>query len=268
MKRGAIAGLLIGQILGTILIFMYVLGTSLNRGYFHYDFSDNLQHFISMYLSGISVPMCIICFGGLGMFLGFFLIWFPKGLKPWKAVLIGVLMPFIPTSWLLFPLLNNLQFVESLQVLSIFFFIYGLSGFLGWLLNKSVLEYLRQKTVFPSGINREVVLQIWEARKKWQVSRFDLDRELLGRGYPEIEIEMVWQVIQDEQVFEDEDGDLVVKTRQISSKFGGWRQIALSLFVIHLAGILLTPLFYLPALLTVIGIISFRKQRTFTRINL
>jgi hypothetical protein len=105
------------------------------------------------------------------------------------------------------------------------------------------------------------------SEKKWQVNRFDIDKELLNQGYPETEIEMAWQSIQDGRVFEDEDGDLVMKTPQPSSKFGDWRQIAFSLFIIHVAGIILTPLFYLPALLVVIGIVSFRKQRTFTRIH-
>jgi hypothetical protein len=200
--------------------------------------------------------------------MGFFLVWFPKGLKPWKAMFIGVAMAFVPTSWLLVILLLRLRYDESFYIIGIFFFIYALSGFLAWLINKSVLDYVRRKTVFPSDINRELVVQIWEAKKKWQVNRFDIDKELLGRGYPETEIETVWQIIQDGRVVEDDDGDLVVKTFQTRPVFLDWRQITLCLFIIHLAGIFFTPLFYLPALFVTVAVFLLQRRKISTPIKI
>lgn len=212
MLHGLIAGAITAPIVALILFLTSNIGKYLRGN------SDLLSSIGAYVLSTLGLFMpCIVIGAILGMLIGFSLIWFPKGLKPWKAVLVGMLVPFIPTFWLI-PFIIDIFFgydrwssPSQYQLPFLLLATYIACGCVGWSVNNKVLAYLKQRVAIPLEVNAKIVEYIWQAQKKWQASRFEIDKELIAQGYNSIEIDNAWRFIGNGRIFQDENGDLMLQ---------------------------------------------------------
>jgi hypothetical protein len=257
IKRNIVILLIVSQLLLISIAFCTMLN-DLSKG----NFSITSYQYILVVLSIVLGVASLIVGAISGAIIGLCLGAYPKRLKGWQSVLIGGLVPFLCSLPFGLPIwaTRDLLWVAFLATVCL------AGGLVGWQLNND-LHRKNQLTAFQLGGIDGIVINILRSQQGWNSSRFNIDSELLEKGYDPAEIEQAWKIIADGKVWLDDNGNLRKGKRPTGRKrfpllMGITGGNAISYFTILMfLSLFFTPFVFLPAFVITYILLVVRRQR-------
>jgi hypothetical protein len=258
--RGMIAGILTTQILLTALGFIAALDNPSVIGS-----SSSLIFSIIGYI--IVLIGSTILGSLLGLLIGICMLFFERGTRGWLVASIGASIPFLCSLLFGIPqaVLRDINYGHWNVTASALISICIACGIVGWQVNSD----LRKKAppINFQAVGTEAIVQyILQGQRSWNSNRYDIDRELLEKGYDPAEIEKAWAIIAEGRVWLDDNGNLRKGKAPSTKSFlsflprltGGYT--ILYFIGLHFLSLFFTPLIFLPGiLLTLVFLVVYKR---------
>lgn len=256
--RGLVAGVLTAQIILTIFTFFAALANGWN--------TNSSSYFVFVIIGYIiAVAFATILGSLLGLLVGICMLPFERGTKGWLAALIGAAVPFMCSLLFGIPQYIWREMGSGFWNNTWFILIYIAFAIVGWQVNRE-----RIKSAPPLHFQlldtKLIVEYILQGQRGWNSSRYDIDRELLEKGYDPAEIEKAWAIIAEGLVWLDDKGNVRLGKPPSQKVFlpflprltGGY---AILYFMgLHFLSLFFTPLVYLPGIiLTLIILVAYKR---------
>jgi hypothetical protein len=261
VKSGIIRSIVAIVIASQLTLIALCLGFSIYdaaRGYFYSSNYVSAMFVMNVLLGAASLTIGTV----MGTLIGGFLNLYKQGTANWLAAVVGGLIPLLSalSLTLLISDLRDEYFFSYITVVCL------ACAVVGWQLNADLLRQTQLTAFQVSGTN-EIVSYILRAQQGWNSSRYNIDNELLQRGYDPAEIEAAWVSVASGNFWLDANGDLHIgKPPSQRPIFGLLDGITGSHAIAYLTAwmfvsLFLTQFIFIPAFIATYLLLAARRQR-------